>query len=570
MSYPAFSLPVRGHRSPLSPIATMGAGMILLVLVVMVSLQLAPSVIEQGRDSGIFAYTGRVVRDGGLPYRDAWDNKPPGVYYIDALAFVLFGVNRWALWLIETISVFLTGWLMYWLLNQVYGNRFLVWGGTLSLVLLTRHPILVEDTNFTEVYALLPQVLCLVAGYQFFRHPRHRWGFLIGLSVGLAFLIKQTTVGVAFTFIPALLISRHPVIQTPRRWTWLGGIIMGGLGSLGVVVAYLLAHGVLLDAIEATFVSPVEFHRWVSQEPVTIWDRIARTFVGSAAPLVVGPLIPFLAVGAVVAIQQVIVTRQHPDEEFSPNATLTIWAALTFVADLALTNMTNRGYGHYYITLLPALTLLLTPSLAVLMASTRQARATKKNRWVFTGLWVYLVAAVAGGAVVGTVVRFWEADWDVTGPTRDETVVDYVIQHTALTDTVLVWGAMTSVNFQSNRLSPTQYHYGYPLIVPEEVYDEDADFQGVVSLHPAVEEEELEPIEEIVADLEIGQPALIVDSTMVDGNRIPPLDPERRQEWWENGGRRDVADLYPIYQFAADHCQIVTEIEEIVIYECTY
>ena len=52
---------------------------ILLVLVFVASLQLAPSVIEQRRDSGIFAYTGKVIREGGLPYVDAWDNKLPGV-----------------------------------------------------------------------------------------------------------------------------------------------------------------------------------------------------------------------------------------------------------------------------------------------------------------------------------------------------------------------------------------------------------------------------------------------------------------------------------------------------------
>ena len=569
MSYPAISLPVNGRRTRYSLATEVLAGMILLVLVVMVSWQLAPSVVKQGRDSGIFAYTGRVIRDGGLPYRDAWDNKPPGVYYIDALAFVLFGVNRWALWLIETISVFLTGWLMYRLLTQVYGSRFLVWSGTLSLVLLTRHPILISDTNFTEVYALLPQVLCLVAGYQFFRRPRHRWGFLIGLSVGIAFLIKQTTVGVAFMFIPALLISHHPVIYSPRRLSWLGGIILGGLVSLGVVVLYLLERGVLLDAIQATFVSPVEFHRWVSQEPVTIWERVAKTFVGSAAPLVVGPLIPFLALGAMVAVQQVNVARHHPDADVSTNATLTIWAALTFVADLALTNMTNRGYGHYYVTLLPALVLLLTPGLGLLAEHTKRAWAAGTKRWVFAGLWTYVVLVVAGGAVIGTIVRFWEADWDVNGPERKETVAEYVITHSQPTDTVLVWGAATAINFQADRLSPTQYHYGYPLIVPEE--EEVPEEEGQLALAGGVlGDEQPDPIAELVADLETSQPALVVDSTLVDGNRIPPLDPERRQRWWAEGGRRDVADLEPVYDFVAQHCHIVTEIEDTAIYRCSY
>ncbi|NDJ77716.1 MAG: hypothetical protein GYB65_15800, partial [Chloroflexi bacterium] len=77
-------------------------------------------------------------------------------------------------------------------------------------------------------------------------------------------------------------------------------------------------------------------------------------------------------------------------------------------------------------------------------------------------------------------------------------------------------------------------------------------------------------IEETIADLATNKPTLIVDNTMVDGTRIPPLDPARRQEWWAMGGRRDVFDLDPIYDFVADHCAIVEEIGDTAIYACTY
>jgi hypothetical protein len=39
-----------------------------------------------GRDQGIFAVVGRAIREGGVPYRDAWDFKPPGIYFVYALA----------------------------------------------------------------------------------------------------------------------------------------------------------------------------------------------------------------------------------------------------------------------------------------------------------------------------------------------------------------------------------------------------------------------------------------------------------------------------------------------------
>jgi hypothetical protein len=39
-----------------------------------------------GRDQGIFAVVGRTLLEGGMPYRDAWDFKPPGIFFVYALA----------------------------------------------------------------------------------------------------------------------------------------------------------------------------------------------------------------------------------------------------------------------------------------------------------------------------------------------------------------------------------------------------------------------------------------------------------------------------------------------------
>jgi hypothetical protein len=44
-----------------------------------------------GRDQGIYAVVGESVLSGGMPYRDAWDFKPPGVFFVYSLAQVLFG-----------------------------------------------------------------------------------------------------------------------------------------------------------------------------------------------------------------------------------------------------------------------------------------------------------------------------------------------------------------------------------------------------------------------------------------------------------------------------------------------
>ena len=64
------------------------AAVVLLIVLLALSVRLFPTLIAQGRDSGIFAYTGWAVSEGAVIYRDVWENKPPGIYFVNALAFM--------------------------------------------------------------------------------------------------------------------------------------------------------------------------------------------------------------------------------------------------------------------------------------------------------------------------------------------------------------------------------------------------------------------------------------------------------------------------------------------------
>ena len=520
----------------------------LLLLIVLVSLQFAPSIIEQRRDSGIFAYTGKIIRDGGLPYVDAWDNKLPGVYFINALAFLVFGTSRWALWLAENLTIFAAGMALFWLLRQVYGERSEAWIGPVILISLTRHPTLVSDINFTEPYALLPQVLVLAAGYQFLRQPRSYWGFVMGFAAGAAFLIKQTTVGGALMFIPAVLISRHVVLGTRQRWHWLGTIILGGLCSLGLVTIYLLVNGILDDALAASFVAANTFHEWVSEGSVWIGRTVITTWTASLAPVVLLPLSPFLVLGMRVAWRSLRQRSATVDRKAMTDITLRVWVMLTFFADMVLVNVTNRGYAHYYITMIPAIALLTTMSLPEVVRY--MTISTGRRRKLWAGLRVYLAALLLGVPMVTTLVRVALSKTSLSGLERQQQVVSYVEERTDESDTVLVWGVNTVVNFLANRRSPTQFNYGYPLVMPGELSEE--------------------YILEMVRDLERNKPTIIVDSTMIDGDRVPPLDPALRVEWWREGGRRDVANLQPIFDFVEKHCWQVDVVDDVYMYRCAY
>ncbi len=58
-----------------------------------------------GRDQAIFYYIGREWLHGALPYRDAFDLKPPAIYALHSLSILLFGAHQWSIRIAEILGV---------------------------------------------------------------------------------------------------------------------------------------------------------------------------------------------------------------------------------------------------------------------------------------------------------------------------------------------------------------------------------------------------------------------------------------------------------------------------------
>ena len=59
---------------------------------------------EYGLDQGIYGAVADVMHAGGVPYRDAWDFKPPGVFFAYSLARSLFGEGMAAIRIFEALG----------------------------------------------------------------------------------------------------------------------------------------------------------------------------------------------------------------------------------------------------------------------------------------------------------------------------------------------------------------------------------------------------------------------------------------------------------------------------------
>lgn len=518
----------------------------ILALVVLLSLPIAPSQVPQGRDSGIFAYTGQVILDGGLAYRDAWDNKPPLVYYVNALALLLFGENRWALWMMEVIILDLAIFVFYVFARSYSGSLSVAVKATLLLALWSRMPFLIMDGNFTEIYALLPQLLCFVLGYGYLHRPSKKKALLIGLVACSAFLLKQTTVGVAFALCLTWLLVNPRNIRSREFWEWFLFTCIGGFSGLAAIVIYFGLHGALSTMLVATTIYPVRYFEWVNQGSMSLGAALIQTLT---SPFVITLLIGFLPL-IMILLSYGLNRSDHRDRRQS-SATpvrrfMLLWSSLTFVIDLVIVNTSGKGYCHYFITMIPALVMLSMIGITSLSEDTDVKRVivwkrALANTWSLVLVPIIFLFSVTQSGSSLTLTH-------VFGPALQDPLASYLEETTSPDDTVLVWGASSGINFQSQHRSPTPYAFAYPLLPP---------------MYAAPR------AEEVVSSLRESN-SYIVDITMYeDPMWVPPLDEEQREVWIAKGGRADVVGLEALYEYVTESCPVFdNSMPEVTIYKC--
>lgn len=192
---------------------------ILLGLTVLLRL---PSLFEPYwyGDEQIYLTIGQGIRKGLVLYRQITDypNKPPLIYLLAAGARSVFGFRlilmAWSLVQVIVVNQ---------LLKQVLPKRqWLVWGGSLAVVLLTGLPILEGNIANGEIFMIMPVTLAMLLLWK----ARYFWA---GLMLAVGFLFK---IPVAADIAAAGLIFW--IFKHSFR-----GIISFGLG-LGLPIAIVL------------------------------------------------------------------------------------------------------------------------------------------------------------------------------------------------------------------------------------------------------------------------------------------------------------------------------------------
>jgi hypothetical protein len=443
---------------------------LLLLVSIAVLVPNHPAGRDPQEDTGVFFYAAQRLLDGGLPYRDIWDHKPPGVYFVDAFGLAFGG--RVGVWLIQIAFLAAAALAGYRALRREFGDVPALIGSLAWLVASPRLFLERGHTNFVEFFALPLQLGALLL---YVRPLTTSRALTIGVLGGAAVLFKPTLVGIWIAIgLVTLVQRRRQAVGT------VAALALGAVVPLALVAAWAFSRGILAEMLDQTLVYNRAYASFLPVE-----NRLRDLVGGLRLTLDSGLVLITFTAWLYAAI-----TRRW-------RSPLVLVAFVAFPLELVLSTF-GRGYHYYFLAWLP--------SMAVLTAfAVSELQRLAPPRLARVALALGTIAMCVQPAFLVTSLAL------TTDRGRFSGAAAYIAANSGPADTILIWGAHSEVLFLADRLSPTQFVYQYaPLYT-----------RGYTNP---------ERVAELLADLERARPLLILDASL-ESPVTPPLDAAAFRTW---------------------------------------
>jgi 4-amino-4-deoxy-L-arabinose transferase-like glycosyltransferase len=295
------------------------------------------------RDEGLYATVAQIMKHGGIPYQDHFDNKPPMIFGWYYVSFALFGEHVWAPRLLVALLLSLTTLLVYVQGRLLFSRGYAMLAAT-AFGLSTGIVRLQLSAN-TESFMLLPLVAGLVSFTMGQKSGSWWWYALSGLFSGLAIATKDISL-FAYFFLIAFAGWSHVrktglrALSLPEFRRSVGGLIVGCLVAFILVVVPFAATGAMPELFETTVVYTLKY----VGGPSTGTKLSALLTLPLFLAFVLGPWFVLSIIGLF----------RRPDTADDHRLLLGGW----FAANLLGIIIAGRFYNHYFAALLPCAALM--------------------------------------------------------------------------------------------------------------------------------------------------------------------------------------------------------------------
>jgi hypothetical protein len=418
-------------------------------------------------DEGSYAAMACRLLAGGDVYRDAVENKLPGVFYVYKAVFAVFGrYDMVAIHVVVTLVAIATAFVVGAVARRSAGELAGRWAAALYIIYSAAYYPKMLAGN-TEMFAVLPGALTVWC-YLRARDGRSlAWLVAAGAAGALALMCKQVALAsfAAVCADRAFSALRGTGRGEPVRALRDLALLASGFAAVCAgVVLHLRAIGVWDDAVFWTWTYVFHYYMPAGGAGGGFVTNLATSFL------------PFLACASPMVVLALRGRRDVPSVVYW-------WLAGNVAASL----VGGRMYGHYF--------LLFVPALATFAGIGAPTLAAAQRRWLTRGLGV-MAAGFFAFAVLLEVPT--DSVWSPSPDYRE--AADYVAARTNRDDQIFVWGWFPALYVAADRCPSTRFVYTH-------IHSGNSTTVGDLG-HSVPEAWDM-----LMADLEAAPPAFVLDTS---------------------------------------------------------
>ena len=382
----------------------------------------------------MYSVVANEIVDGGRPYADAVERKPPLLFWTYAAVFKVAGKYNW-----KALHVVALVWTLC-AMAGLYAIGCELFDRNTGLIAAFFYSVFQpwwawKNLSFdSEMLMNLPIICAWAIAFGRGSSRLRPELFAAGVLLGMAFLLKQPA---AIAAVPLGIYLLLPSYRASRGFTPTNSIIqatmltLGFFAALGLVAIVLWKQGILHD----TFYWTIADH----DVPHVFWQKgIVNTlvFFGTCLPLLIGAIMACRA-------KSDIWTGKRAER----TALLGLLAASAIGAAAGA-----RFYPHYYVQLIPPLALLAASYYARLWSRTIQP-----PHWLLRPRVTYVWLAL-------TIIAFSIKHWTGLAPRREPSETgQYLFTHSDPADRIFVWGQSPEIYLDAHRRPACRYITTFPL-----------------------------------------------------------------------------------------------------------
>ena len=271
-----------------------------------------------------------LICNGGVPYADVFDHKPPIIYFFYALGHLIS--YKWGVYILFLLINYSTCILLF----KISSSNKFTWAYSLclfmnTLILFYSHEIAYIDI-FTTRYLVMYLIIIFTVISQKIKNDKYLY-YVVGVFLTTIFFVQTNEILPAIVFICFILFYKNIYVTVLKNLSWL---IMGIATITIPIILYFIYNNALSEFIYQAF--KFNFETYVPIHDDKLWDRLKNTYSSMK-----GFNLHYLLWASGMLSMLFFVFKSS-----STTFIYSLLMVLTFFSQLYTTSLSNNNFGHYF------------------------------------------------------------------------------------------------------------------------------------------------------------------------------------------------------------------------------